>query len=36
LIEDGEVVLGDEPGLGFNFDESVVDRYAINSWEEVS
>ena len=36
LIEDGEVVLGDEPGLGFDFDESVVDRYAITPWEEVS
>jgi 2-oxoglutarate dehydrogenase complex dehydrogenase (E1) component-like enzyme len=25
-----------QPGLGFDFDESVVDRHAITSWEEVS
>lgn len=36
VIESGEVVLGEEPGLGFDFDETMIARHALAPWETVS
>jgi L-alanine-DL-glutamate epimerase-like enolase superfamily enzyme len=29
-LEDGELVLGDEPGLGWELDWDYIDRYRVN------
>jgi L-alanine-DL-glutamate epimerase-like enolase superfamily enzyme len=34
-LRDGRIQLGSEPGLGFGFEESVVDKYADPKWLEV-
>lgn len=32
VMKDGELVLPTEPGLGFEFDEAALERYAIDDW----
>lgn len=32
VLKDGELVLPTSPGLGFDFDEAALDRYAIDLW----
>jgi L-alanine-DL-glutamate epimerase-like enolase superfamily enzyme len=34
-VEDGHIVLGDAPGLGFGFDETAVDKYLVRPWTTV-
>lgn len=31
-VLDGEVVLPDEPGIGFDFDEAGVEKFATEPW----
>src|SRR3546814_13266883 len=33
-VRNGELVLPPEPGLGFEFDQDAVDRFAVDPWEE--
>jgi L-alanine-DL-glutamate epimerase-like enolase superfamily enzyme len=35
-LRDGEIMLGDEPGLGFDFDDGVVARYAVEPWSAIA
>lgn len=35
-LKDGHVVLGDEPGLGFDFDDNVVARHALVPWSNAA
>lgn len=34
LLEDGHMILSDEPGLGFDFNEDAIKRVAMVPWEE--
>jgi L-alanine-DL-glutamate epimerase-like enolase superfamily enzyme len=35
-LSHGELVIPNRPGLGFDFDEQAVNRYALDPWEKVS
>jgi L-alanine-DL-glutamate epimerase-like enolase superfamily enzyme len=36
VVEDGEIVLHDEPGLGFDFDEGALEQYLTSGWQSAS